>query len=54
MDKFIQDTVLKDYPQMEKNDEDTSKEQNTNPSIVRAEVTRKRSSPKKQSNQVCF
>ena len=55
MDKFIHGTVLKDYPDIGKTTEECAGTQNEeeNPSILRAEVIRKRPLPQKQSNQVC-
>ena len=56
MDKFLQGTVLKDYPHMGKTTEECEVIQNEeqNPSVVRVEVSRKRPLPQKQSNQVCY
>ena len=50
MDEFIQDTVLKDYPDMNESNEDSY----LTPMLVSGEVTRKRPSTEKQSNQVCL
>ena len=50
MDEFIQDTVLKDYPDMNESNEDSY----LTPMLVSGEVTRKRPSTQKQSNQVCL
>lgn len=54
MDKFIQGTILKDYPDMEKTTEECTVSQNEeNPSVVKVEISKKRPFPHKQSNQVC-
>ena len=55
MDKFINGTVLKDYPDIGKTTEESAGTQNgeENPSVLRTEVIRKRPLPQKQSNQVC-
>ena len=55
MDKFIHGTVLKDYPGIGKTTKECAGTQNEeeNPSVLRAEVIRRRPLPQKQSNQVC-
>ena len=50
MDEFIQGTVLKDYPDMNQSNE----ESHLTPMLVSGEVSRKRPSSDKQSNQVCL
>ena len=50
MDEFIQGTVLKDYPDMNQSNE----ESHLTPMLVSGEVSRKRPSSGKQSNQVCL
>ena len=57
MDKFIQGTFLKDYPDMTKITKEcgeTQNEEEENPSVVKVTVDRKRPLPQKQSNQVCY